>query len=203
MKKIVTTIIGMILLVSLVSAQSITLNGNNYEITNYTFDEIDEIYCLEFDRDNSKMPCSNFITESKGTLIFNETAMIDLNYIVYCWSHDCSPEDNPFYEENNVINNSGSVVIADDFVVESRLYKGDAYSEVSEIKTTPSVNNFFEPIDYTGTNLKGNLGIGWLLKLVIQIVDKINTQEDRINTLESELCKKDNSYSFCEGGIIK
>lgn len=37
----------------------------------------------------------------------------------------------------------------------------------------------------------------WVKNIVAKILNRITGAEDKINILEAELCKKDNTYSFC------
>ena len=166
MKKTILTILGMILIASLVSAQDITLNGNVYTIGNYTYDEYMG-YCLEFQGISDKQPCSVYTTEFKGNLIFNETAMTELEYILYCWDNDCQTEDNPFYISPLTLNNLN-----------------ESSKEDNEIIVEDNPTSWLD----IWTKIK-------------QIINRLTGAEDRITILEQELCKKDNSYSFCLGGI--
>jgi len=197
MRKIIITILGMIFLIGLVSAQNINLDGNNYEITNHSYFE-GIGYCLDFKGIDDKSPCSTYINETNGELVFNENAMIDLNYTVYCWTNECTPEMYPFYNpEDNIINNSGNIIIADDFLVGSRIYTGDSIDEILNMTTTPTTSNKYEEIEHDGVPY----GFSWLLKAIKDIVNRLTGAEDKINRLEEELCRKDNTYSFCLGGV--
>lgn len=180
-KQILIFIIGMFF-INLVYAQDINISGTNYHISNYS--SIDGIeYCLTLQGYENTKPCSNYITEFKGQLIFNSTAMIDLNYTLYCWSHDCTPEMSPFYEENNIIDYDGNIVLADDFIVNSRIYTGDTIKEINNITTIPTTNSKYEEIDHKDGV---QYGFSWLLKAIKDIVNRLTGAEQEINYLKQE-----------------
>jgi len=209
MRKILLTILIGMILISLVNAESITLNNRNYEITNVEKEEYIG-FCLDLDNGVFPSPCSTYITgeyiegnEIEGTqgywdVEINETALMDLNHTIFCWENNCTPEMSPFYVPEVYMNNSGSIIIADGYITNT-----PSNSQIKE-KIYDFIINLNESTPILTE--EGNLNTDLLFSHEVTnvgswFVDAIaftNRVWNILNSLEiKELRKENNAFKSC------
>lgn len=129
----------------------------------------------------------------------------DINALVIdCIDNQC-PEEIVTTGENASLDFNDTVIHAKDFVMNSRIYSGDAISLIKGIKVKPNINNGFQEVDYktSSKDIQGKLSISTILKAIMQIITKQEDLESEDNKIKDCTSKsKDwNEYKLCIGKL--
>jgi len=158
---------------------------------------IDEV--MIFNRSLSASEIQALYNSSQYNLYKNQTNLNQsLNYTMYvqntdptiitCLDNQCPATGGEVITTNATLHFNNTVLFAKDFVVQSRLYSGDALELIKGIKVKSTNLDGFQDIDYSksATNIKDNLAFSTILKAIIQLITRIETSETTIINLQTE-----------------
>jgi len=210
-------IIGCLILMSLpviAFSETIDVNGTTYHITNIEQDDFLEVTIYDINEfvgqyqptttGYAEYQVGRGIIYAEGTEEELKQRIFDINYSICVGDGECEPIPDL---DSNTIHYEDKIVIAEDFVVNSRIYTGDTFEDINGMATTPTIDDRYEDITHSETEF----GFGWLLKAIRDIFYEITGIKERIDELETReaqrtSCEKSArdwaSYQLCmRGGL--